>query len=38
VRATNDWLVFPHEIQGLTRQEILDHKPVNESFFDPPTE
>ncbi len=37
VRATNDWLVFPHEIQGLTRQEILDHKPVDESFFDPPT-
>ena len=37
VRATNDWLVFPHEIQGLSRQEILDHKPVDESFFDPPT-
>ncbi len=36
VRATNEWLVFPHEIQGLTRQEILDHKPVDESFFDPP--
>lgn len=34
VRATNQWLVFPHEIQGLTRQEILDHKPVDESFFD----
>jgi hypothetical protein len=36
VRATNDWLVFPHEIQGLTRQEILRHKPVDASFFDPP--
>jgi hypoxanthine phosphoribosyltransferase len=34
VRETNDWLVFPHELQGLTRQEILDHKPVDASFFD----
>jgi hypoxanthine phosphoribosyltransferase len=34
VRATNQWLVFPHELQGLSRQEILDHKPVDESFFD----
>jgi hypoxanthine phosphoribosyltransferase len=34
VRATNQWLVFPHELQGLTRQEILDNKPVDESFFD----
>jgi uncharacterized protein len=36
VMATNNWLVFPHEIQGLSRQEILDHKPVDASFFDPP--
>jgi hypothetical protein len=35
VRETNNWLVFPHELQGLTRQEILDHKPVDASFFDP---
>jgi uncharacterized protein len=35
VQATNSWLVFPHEIQGLTRQEILDNKPVDASFFDP---
>jgi hypoxanthine phosphoribosyltransferase len=34
VTATNQWLVFPHEIQGLTRAEILEHKPVNASFFD----
>jgi uncharacterized protein len=34
VRQTNDWLVFPHELQGLSRQEILDHKPVDASFFD----
>jgi hypoxanthine phosphoribosyltransferase len=33
VRATNSWLVFPHEIQGLTREEILQNKPVDESFF-----
>lgn len=35
VRSTNEWLVFPHEIQGLTRQEILSHKPVDASFFEP---
>jgi uncharacterized protein len=35
VRETSQWLVFPHELQGLTRQEILDHKPVDISFFDP---
>jgi hypoxanthine phosphoribosyltransferase len=34
VRATNSWLVFPHEIQGLTREEILENKPVDASFFD----
>jgi hypoxanthine phosphoribosyltransferase len=35
VRETNEWLVFPHELKGLTRQEILEHKPVDASFFDP---
>ncbi|HEY5808240.1 MAG TPA: phosphoribosyltransferase family protein [Povalibacter sp.] len=34
VRATDQWLVFPHEVQGLSREEILAHKPVDESFFD----
>ena len=34
IHATNSWLVFPHELQGLTRQEIVDNKPVSESFFD----
>jgi len=34
VRSTDQWLVFPHEMQGLTREEILRHKPVDESFFD----
>jgi hypoxanthine phosphoribosyltransferase len=34
VRSTDKWLVFPHEIQGLTRAEILANKPVDTSFFD----
>jgi hypoxanthine phosphoribosyltransferase len=34
VQETNRWLVFPHEIQGLTREEILRNKPVDESFFE----
>jgi hypoxanthine phosphoribosyltransferase len=33
VRATDQWLVFPHEVDGLTREEILANKPVDESFF-----
>jgi uncharacterized protein len=33
VRATDQWLVFPHELQGLTREEILANKPVDPSFF-----
>jgi hypoxanthine phosphoribosyltransferase len=33
VRATDRWLVFPHEVDGLTREEILANKPVDESFF-----
>jgi hypoxanthine phosphoribosyltransferase len=33
VRTTDDWLVFPHELQGLTCEEILAHKPVEEDFF-----
>jgi hypoxanthine phosphoribosyltransferase len=35
VKSTESWLVFPHEIQGLTREEILAHKPLDESFFKP---
>ena len=35
VCATDAWLVFPHEIQGLTREEILANKPVGEDFFAP---
>ncbi len=33
IRASDDWLVFPHELQGLSREEILAHKPVDDSFF-----
>ena len=33
VKATDSWLVFPHEIQGLTREEILANKPVSAEFF-----
>jgi uncharacterized protein len=33
VRATDQWLVFPHEVNGLTREEILANKPVDDSFF-----
>ncbi len=28
VEVTEDWLVFPHEIKGLTAQEIRENKPV----------
>jgi uncharacterized protein len=34
VKANDNWLVFPHEIVGLTREEILEHKPVAQNFFD----
>ena len=34
VRDTDSWLVFPHKIQGLTREEILEHKPVTQEFLD----
>jgi uncharacterized protein len=33
IHSTDKWLVFPHELQGLTREEILANKPVDESFF-----
>lgn len=36
MRETDQWLVFPHELQGLTREEILANKPVGEEFFLPP--
>jgi hypothetical protein len=33
VRTEQHWLIFPHELQGLTREEILEHKPVGEDFL-----
>ncbi len=36
VHETSRWLVFPHEIQGLTHEEILANKPVAANFFDIP--
>ncbi|MDJ0979409.1 MAG: phosphoribosyltransferase family protein [Erythrobacter sp.] len=27
IRSTEEWLVFPHEIDGLTEEEIRRHKP-----------
>ncbi len=36
VHETSHWLVFPHELQGLTREEILANKPVTANFFDAP--
>lgn len=27
VRSTEDWLIFPHELDGLTREEIAQNKP-----------
>jgi hypoxanthine phosphoribosyltransferase len=36
VLDTDKWLVFPHELVGLSREEILEHKPVGPNFFDKP--
>jgi hypoxanthine phosphoribosyltransferase len=36
VLDTDKWLVFPHELVGLTQQEILEHKPVSANFFETP--
>ena len=33
VRETDHWLVFPHELCGLSREEILKHKPVGADFL-----
>lgn len=34
IHRTDAWLVFPHELKGLTREEILANKPVDPRFFD----
>jgi uncharacterized protein len=33
VRKVEEWLVFPHELQGLSREEILANKPVGVDFL-----
>ena len=32
IHETDDWLVFPHELAGLSRDEILHHKPKSTRF------
>jgi len=34
VHETNDWLVFPHELEGLTREEIIKNKPEFKAIAD----
>ncbi len=34
IHETEDWLVFPHELAGLTREEIRAHKPGAEVILD----
>ena len=36
VMDTDKWLVFPHELVGLSKEEILEHKPITANFFDLP--
>lgn len=33
VHETAEWLVFPHELEGLTPDEIAKHKPVPDGFL-----
>lgn len=33
IHETDKWLVFPHEIDGMTRQEIIRHKPDLSPFI-----
>ena len=28
IHQTEDWLVFPHELEGLTRDEVAANKPI----------
>ena len=32
IHETEDWLVFPHELDGLTPEEVAAHKPVSAGF------
>jgi uncharacterized protein len=33
LHETSDWLVFPHELRGLSREDIEANKPVDAAFF-----
>ncbi len=33
MRETEDWLIFPHEIDGLTKDEIRQHKPCADEIL-----
>jgi hypothetical protein len=35
IHESNDWLVFPHEIDGLTPEEIRAHKPAADVILAP---
>ena len=35
IHESNEWLVFPHEIDGLTSAEIRAHKPAADVIFAP---
>jgi hypoxanthine-guanine phosphoribosyltransferase len=34
IHETDRWLVFPHELQGLDRSEMLENKPGLKTLFD----
>jgi hypoxanthine phosphoribosyltransferase len=34
IHATDQWLVFPHELEGLTREEIFSHKQGLKKMFE----
>ena len=34
IHETDDWLVFPHELDGLTREEIFANKPGMKKLFE----
>ena len=34
IHETHDWLVFPHEVDGLNEEEIREHRPELASIID----
>ena len=34
IHETDQWLVFPHELDGLTREEMIAHKPGMKEIFE----